>query len=112
MRKNTTFIGSFLATAFLAMVLSGCTPTLKSVTEGRELYVSTLHELNTLQNAGKIDQKTHDVIEPARATAEKALNDAEAAARSGNQLSEQNALDAMNVALTGFIAVTQKAKGN
>ncbi len=110
MRKNTTFIGSFLATALLAMVLSGCTPTLRTVTQSREVYVTTLHELNALQNAGKLDQKTHDAIEPARLAAEKALDDAEAAARNGSAYDAQKALDAANVALNALIAAQQTAK--
>ncbi len=100
----------FIIPVVLLCCALSCTPTLKTVTESREVYVSTLHELNALQNAGKLDPKTHDAIEPARLAAAKALDDAEAAARNGSAYDAQQALDAATVALNAFIAAQQTAK--
>lgn len=109
MRKiNTT---RYISVLCIVAILAGCTPTLQQVTQSREVYTATLHELNDLRHEGKISPAAHDKIEPFRAAAAKALDDMEAAARSGDKASYQLAVDAATEAVNRFVQIEQQAKG-
>ncbi len=105
-------IKTLLLVALVAIILAGCTPTLVQVTQEREIYTATLHQLNALQNAGKITSAQHNEIEPLRAAAAKALDEAEIAARAGDKVGYQTAIDAAATALDSLVAASAKAKGN
>lgn len=106
--KRAFFV--IVALALMSIAVA-CTPTLQQVTQSREVYTATLHELNDLRHAGKISPALHDQIQPFRAAAAKALDDMEAAARSGDKASYQLAVDAATTAVQRFVEIEKKTKG-